>query len=59
MAYTTKPSRFPFNSGVVFVRTTAATKRFIEAWRAENLRMLSDSRYHQTWRRQYGGKGKF
>lgn len=55
MAYTTKRSRFPFNSGVVFFRITEATKAFVHAWRAENIRMLGDGRYHQMWRKKYGG----
>ncbi len=55
LAYTTKESRFPFNSGVVFVRVTDRARAFVSAWRDENRRMLGDSAHHQTWRKRYGG----
>jgi hypothetical protein len=55
MAYTTKPSRFPFNSGVVFFRVSPAVREFVERWRAENRRMLGDGKHHQVWRSKYGG----
>jgi hypothetical protein len=55
VAYTTKQSRFPFNSGVVLVRVSPASRRFIETWRGENLRMLGDRLHHQEWRKRYGG----
>ncbi len=55
-AYTTKPdSRFPFNSGVVFVRATDRTRQFFRRWRDENLMMLRDRDHHQAWRARYGG----
>lgn len=53
--YTTKASRFPFNSGVVFVRVSPAVRAFFEVWRAENRRMLGDRVHHQVWRAKYGG----
>ncbi len=53
--YTIKPSRFPFNSGVVFLRISPAVRFFMLTWRNENRRMLKDPHHHQTWRRQYGG----
>jgi len=56
LAYTVKPQeRFPFNSGVVFLRVSDRTRAFVEEWRRENRRMLGDSRHHQVWRKQYGG----
>lgn len=53
--YTTKVSRFPFNSGVVFLRVTPAVRAFMRVWRAENLRMLGDRLHHQEWRAKFGG----
>jgi hypothetical protein len=55
LGYTTKETRFPFNSGVVFVRVSPRVRAFVSEWRAENLRMLGDARHHQVWRKQYGG----
>lgn len=55
LAYTTKPSRFPFNSGVVFLRISDRVKGFVDDWHAENQRMLQDRNYHQPWRTKYGG----
>lgn len=54
-AYTTKVSRFPFNSGVVAFRASDRVRRFVAAWRDENLRMLEDRVHHQVWRKKYGG----
>jgi hypothetical protein len=57
LAYTVrgKESRYPFNSGVVFLRISGRVKRFIAAWWQENLRMLSVPAYHQDWRNRFGG----
>jgi hypothetical protein len=55
LGYTTKESRFPFNSGVVFVRVSDRVRAFVTSWRDENRRMLGDARHHQVWRKQYGG----
>lgn len=54
-AYTVKPSRFPHNSGVVFIRVSPRSRAFVETWRNENLRMLREEAHHQEWRRKYGG----
>lgn len=57
VAYTARPDgcRFPFNSGVVFLRVTEATKAFVQAWWEENARMLIDGTRHQWWNHKYGG----
>lgn len=55
IAYTTKESRFPFNSGVVFVRVSPQVKAFFEVWAEENRAMLVDASRHAPWRRKYGG----
>lgn len=54
-AYTIKDSRFPFNSGVVFVRVSGAVRDFFQIWRDENMRMLTDTAHHSKWRQAYGG----
>jgi hypothetical protein len=54
-AYTTKKSKYPFNSGVVFLRVSDRTRAFMKTWRDENVRMLGDRVHHQVWRRKYGG----
>lgn len=56
IAYTVKlAERFPFNSGVVFVRVTPASRAFVDAWQAENARLLEDPTEHQRWRARFGG----
>ena len=56
IAYTVKEeSRFPFNSGVVFVRVSPQVKAFFEAWAEENRAMLVDASRHSPWRHRYGG----
>lgn len=54
-AITAKESRFPFNSGVVFVRSSTHTRRFFADWLHENERMLADEKNHTPWRTKYGG----
>lgn len=55
-AYTSKEhTRFPFNSGVVFLRVTPAVRAFMRVWRDENVRMLGDAANHRPWREAYGG----
>jgi hypothetical protein len=56
LAYTIKAhAHFPFNAGVVFVRASNRVRAFLAAWCGENRRMLTDRRWHQAWRRKYGG----
>ena len=55
LAYTVKDSRFPFNSGVVFLRVNDRARAFAAAWQAENARLLNTPTVHREWRRQYGG----
>jgi hypothetical protein len=55
LAYTTKDSRFPFNSGVVFLRVNERTRTFVRRWWQENLRLLGNSTEHRKWHRIYGG----
>lgn len=55
LAYTSKDSRFPFNSGVMFLRVSAATKAFFEAWAAVNREMLTTASIHAPWRERFGG----
>jgi len=55
VAYTVKPSKFPHNAGVVFVRVSPQSRAFLETWRNENLRMFREVAHHQEWRRKYGG----
>jgi len=57
LAYTAKgrDSRYPFNSGVVFLRISPAVQAFVAAWWQENLKMLGQAKYHQDWRVKFGG----
>lgn len=56
VAYTIRDrsgSKLPINGGVVFIRVNERSKAFVEAWRAENRRMLLD----KNWRMNYGEYG--
>jgi hypothetical protein len=57
VTYTVRPatSRFPFNSGVVFARVSAAVRDFFRRWRELNVAMLGDKSMHAPWRQQFGG----
>jgi hypothetical protein len=56
LAYTVKlTERFPFNSGVVFLRVGPAVRRFADAWQQENARLLDHPQEHQRWRAKFGG----
>jgi hypothetical protein len=56
MAYTVKPeSRFPFNSGVVFLRVGERVREFVRNWWNENLRLLENAEDHRRWNHDYGG----
>jgi hypothetical protein len=57
VAITTKPrqAHYPINGGVVFLRMSAAVRRFFEAWRDVNCRMLHDPGLHHPWKRKYAG----
>jgi alpha-N-acetylglucosamine transferase len=57
VAYTVRPSgaKFPLNGGVVAVRVGAASRAFMQAWAAENRRMLNDQAHHNRWRQRFGG----
>lgn len=57
LAYTQRrhDGTLPLNAGVIFVRVSDRTRRFLTQWRDENRRMLRDRIYHAPWRRKYGG----
>lgn len=58
VAYTVRDvggMRFPLNGGVVFLRVSPGTRRFVETWRAENRKMLENAAYHAPWNRRFGG----
>jgi hypothetical protein len=56
LAYTVKDSnRFPFNSGVVFLRAGPGARAFADAWQKENVRLLETPKEHVKWRSRYGG----
>jgi hypothetical protein len=45
----------PLNAGVIFLRASARSRLFLEAWRNENRLMIKDAEYHRPWFRKYGG----
>lgn len=55
VALTRRPRGFPFNGGVVFVRVSERVRVFMDRWREENRRMLTDRAYHLQWQKKYGG----
>lgn len=57
-AYTereTGASLFPLNAGVILVRVSERVRAFMELWRSENRKMLTDPLYHRPWNRKYAG----
>lgn len=48
-------TRFPFNSGVVFIRVSDKTRAFAREWRDANVAMLSSKGLHVSWQPKYGG----
>ncbi len=57
LAMTWRPegAKFPFNSGVVFVRVNDRTREFFAEWRRVNDEFLADGERHQQFRARYGG----
>lgn len=48
-------SQFIFNSGVVFVRASEATRRFYRKWYDVAEQMLRDESFHLQWKPHWGG----
>lgn len=59
VAYTVKPNsetrRFPLNGGVLFLRVSDRSRRFMEGWQAQNRAFLADDREYAVWAGAYGG----
>lgn len=56
LAYTYRESgRLPLNGGVVFVRVSPATRRFVDRWFAVNQKFLANANDHRHWRTKYAG----
>ena len=50
IAYTKRTNeRLPLNGGLVFVRPTAAARRFLARWREIDERMFNDPMFHRPW----------
>lgn len=56
VAITTKPgAEYPINGGVVFLRVSPASRRFMADWQRANAEMLADPGFHLPWRRRFAG----
>lgn len=56
LAYTIRTEgRLPLNGGVVFLRVSPATRRFVDRWFAHNQRFLANANDHRAWRMKYAG----
>lgn len=57
LAYTERPAgaRYPLNGGVVFLRVSERTRRFMHKWVALNARLLANGGEHQPLRERFGG----
>lgn len=56
LAYTIREEgRLPLNGGVVFVRVSPASRRFVDRWFAVNQRFLANANDHRHWRTKYAG----
>ena len=55
IAYTVRDVGLPLNGGVVFVRVSDRTRRFVDQWWETNLRFFNDPEAHAPWRAKYAG----
>lgn len=56
VAYTARRAGlFPLNAGVIALRVSDRSRRFLRLWLEENYRMLADQERHRIWRRKYAG----
>lgn len=56
LAYTIREEgRLPLNGGVVFIRVSPASRRFVDRWFAMNQRFLVNANDHRAWRTKYAG----
>jgi hypothetical protein len=56
LAYTIREAgRLPLNGGVVFLRVSPATRRFVDRWFDRNQRFLASAIEHRQWRTKYAG----
>lgn len=54
-AYTGKRGKLVLNSGVIFVRVSATSRRFVRAWAKMSHDMIADIGLHRMWRRKSPG----
>ena len=54
-ARTFRDYKWPWNSGVMFVRVNDRTKRFFELITEETFKMLGDAAYHEKYEEKFGG----
>lgn len=58
-AYTTRiAARYPFNAGVIAVRVSPRTRRWMDAWLAQDRAFLTDNDDARPWRAKYGGQNQ-
>lgn len=56
IAYTVRTNkRLPLNGGLIFVKPTAASRRFFAMFRATNERMYWDPLFHEKWKHKTAG----
>ncbi len=55
VAYTVRERGLPLNGGIVFVRVSAASRQFFDAWWDANLLLFNDPVEHAPWRSKYAG----
>lgn len=54
-ARTVRDYKWPWNSGVMFLRINERTKKLFELITKETFKMLNDAAYHEVYEEQYGG----
>lgn len=47
--------KYPFNGGVVFVKYTRQSRKFLRKWYSVDERMLHDEKFHYTYHPRYAG----
>ncbi len=55
LAYTSKRAKLPFNGGILFLRVSEKTRRFMQAYWDKNMELLAAPQKHAPFRAKFGG----
>lgn len=55
LGFTIRPGKFKYNGGVVFVKYTPESRKFLKKWLEIDHKMLNDWNLHRPWHEKYAG----